>query len=369
MQNNFCAVKGRPAKDTECSSIICNADELTMGVCRTCLRGKALLNAVKPALEQTRLIPQPQPGEQSADETQLDEARLDGHKTDEAPAAPASPLTAWAKIQRATGCATYGQLAAITGYADSVLRLQIQRLQQGKLPRRDNGIVPAIMRAARLTLQDLIPGAPHIDFLPSPRPVRAPATSSPPTPSGSEPSAEPGGTSTEGEAASEGLGSQDAYAAAGAAIGLYLSAPFEQGMYAECPANGLTAPSGIPADFLPYTGQRPVLHGKPALHIKTCGDMELSVDAVALGGLEQAVHVRPFWSSKRKQIGLGPVDGTGPGVLKLQVTLSKRRRISASGFLNGFGIRPKPGTYPVSLDPSGLIVATITQQPSQGGEA
>ena len=236
MQTNFCAVKVRPAEDTECSGIICNADELTMGVCRTCLRGKALLAAAKPAMEQTRLIPQPLLDEQSTDEAKLDEL-----KADEAPATLPTPPTAWAKIQRATGCATYGQLAAITGHSVSALRQQVMRLQYGKLPRRDNDVIPAIMRAGKFTLQDLIPGAQHIDFLPSSRPVCDPATSSPPTPSGSDTSAEPGGT----------IGSTDAqaaYDAAGAAIGVDLPAPFEQGLYAEGTAMDLGTTLPAPED-------------------------------------------------------------------------------------------------------------------------
>lgn len=426
MQNNFCAVKSRTAADTECSGIICNADEQTMGVCRICQRGKALLAAAKPAMEQTRLIPQPQ---------------LNELKADEAPATPPTPPTAWKKIQRATGCATYGQLAEITGYADSVLRQQVSRLQMGKLPRRDNGVIPAIMRVAKLTLQDLIPGAPHIDFLPSPRPVRDPATSSPPMPSGSDTSAEPGGT----------IGSTDAqaaYDAAGAAMGVDLPAPFEQGLYAECTAIDLATtlpapedcecnegygpcgacyscrpdmyalidgksvplqsgdpakplpiiygkemgeryqgtptlgtPDGqyatgvswagsvqdIPADFAPYQGVI-VRADKPVLRFSAEGDsISISAGAVRAFGLDGVERVRLYWSAQRGQMGILP---SGSGGLKVQRTRhSSTRVVTARAFLREFGLAPAKGPHPISLDPSGLIVATITQQPSQGGEA
>lgn len=328
----FCAVKRRKVEDVDCAGIICQADASCIAVCRTCERGKALASTAKRQVEHA--------------------AQANAYESSSTTPA----LSVWEKIQRATGCASYGQLAKMTGYADTVLRLQIARLQEGKLPRRDNGAVPSILRAGKLTLQDLIPGVPEIDFKLTTH--ASSSSSSSPQPSGPVPSAGPEGTS-EGEAASESF--LDAYDAAGVAMGLEVPA-FEKGRFAAC--------ADLPDDFRPYTGQRPLLHGKPALHIKSSGDIELSCDAVALGGLEHVRHVRPFWSDRRKQIGLAPVDDTGPGVLKLQSTACKRRRISASGFINGFGIRPEPGTYPMELHSSGLIVATITQQPAQpGGEA
>lgn len=466
MEAKFCAVKGRRATDNECSGIIIKADAATIETCRTCTRGQALKQTAENWTEHSQQTP-----------PALQETKPEKPKA-----------TAWEIVRIATGCNTFAKLGLLTGFSDQAVRIQLAKLDKGKLPRAGNKVLPAILRVSKLTLADLPPAgaieqgqqeepASEPEAKAAPRDAakyvaELPGDELPPADSSAASSAAPeahsGHMMAMQDAPDKTAGSEDAeqmldaaespgkgllenpfmivsfdtldeYAAETKRLGIEVRPPdeececdegygpcdacascrpglyvhdsrgkshprpdlpihllpllndedraaFEQGLFAETPAPvGLPplsqhlldkaqidadACAALPADFQPYTGQRPVLHGKPALHIKKGGDMELSVDAVALGCLEHAGHVRPFWSDLRKQIGLAPVDDTGPGVLKLQITPSKRRRISASGFLNGFDIRPAPGTYPVERHASGLLVATITQQPAQtGGEA
>lgn len=446
MEAKFCAVKGRKATDNECSGIIIKADAATIETCRTCTRGQALKQTAENWTEHSQQTP-----------PALQETKPEKPKA-----------TAWEIVRIATGCNTFAKLGLLTGFSDQAVRIQLAKLDKGKLPRAGNKVLPAILRVSKLTLADLLPAgaieqgqqeepatepeakaaprdaAKYVAELPGdelpPADSSAASPAAPEAPSGHMMAMQDAPDKTAGSEAEEqmqdaaespygrinpffiptiitSLDTLDEYAAETKRLGIEVRPPDAEcecnegygpcdacascrpGLYThdskgksiprpDLPAHLLhlldeetpaatplmgadpAVPSDIPADFQPYTGQRPVLHGKPALHIKKGGDMELSVDAVALGCLEHAGHVRPFWSDLRKQIGLAPVDDTGPGVLKLQVTPSKRRRISASGFLNGFDIRPAPGTYPMERHSSGLLVATITQQPAQtGGEA
>ncbi len=368
----FCAVKGRKIEESDCSGIICKADAATIITCRTCQRGQALARTTSIEIKQL--------------------ATTDAASASAANAQqPGAKNGAWQLVVERTGCTSQEQLAKKIGgtYQSKISQIMVKL---GK------GITPSgrewnrLLEITGLMPEELLLAAGH-----HMKPAAAPAESSPAslphvaassplTPDGSaSSSAEPSGPAgnmmamqdapdSEGEAASEGaLGSEAAEQlldAEQSPKGLFDAnvGDYVQLSGGAAPAEAAGQCADIPADFHPYTGQRPMLHGKPALHIKTTGDMELSVDAVVLGGLEHVLHVRPFWSSQRKQIGLVPVENTGPGVLKLQVTPSKRRRISASGFLNGFAIRPKPGTYSMERHPSGLLVATIIQQPAQGGQ-
>lgn len=349
MRNEFCLVKGRKVDDTECGSIIFNATDAVIALCRTCARGKALADTVgscrvaKPANEQ-----------------------------------PVRTKTPWQMVVEATGHTSQGRLADALRTTQSKISQTFIKLGKGKLP--SGPVWNDLLQLSGISAAELFAAA-----------------TGKPLPQQTTP--EPAASEQEMPAASEALNadlpplsqhlldvaelaavpSPDVMSLRGKRIAIGAEETAGETpptlMGADPSEQLLTSgelfawPKVLPKDFLPYTGQRPILHGKPALHIKASGDMELSVDAVALGGLEHVGHVRPFWSDARKQIGIVPVDTTGPGVLKLQPTPSKRRRISASGFLNGFAIRPAPGTYPVERHPSGLLVATITQQPSQGGEA
>lgn len=164
---------------------------------------------------------------------------------------------------------------------------------------------------------------------------------------------------TEGEALAEGSGSP---------------AAFEQGLFAETPETPQAtaeACAALPADFLPYTGgNRSMIHSTPALNVKVTGDVELSAGAVREFGLRDVRRVQLLWSAARGQVGIVTMNEAGPGVLTLQNGRGPmRKRIAARAFFRCFGVNPAPGTYPMERHSSGLLVATITQQPAQGGEA
>lgn len=348
MPNDFCPVKGRKADDTECGSIIFNATDAILAVCQTCERGVALIGTV---YSRRVAASAAQPTNAQAANAQQGPAK-----------------TAWQMVVEATGHTSQGRLADALGTNQTKISQMFQKLGKGRLP--SGQVWDDLLQLSGFSAETLFfaaTGKPLSSAKAMP-PV-APVASSFPKPSGpAVPPAGPEGSATEGEAASEGLGSQDAYDAAGLAMGLDVASlpPLSQHLLdvaqneAEKAAEAI-APA-IPPDFVLYRG--PV--DKPGLAFTKDGEISINSAAVRAFGLEGVERIRLYWSAKRNQVGIQP----SPKGLKMQPHRhSMSRIVTARAFLREFGLSPAKGPHPISLDPSGLIVATISQQPSQGGEA
>ncbi|GAB6125048.1 hypothetical protein [Humidesulfovibrio idahonensis] len=360
-KKGHCLLKNGEITDSACAEMVINLDADSLAKCRTdCPRGVAMAKSAA-------------------------NWRGAASAVDSAVAACLAPVTkpptAWELVVGRTGCDTQEKLGKKIGARQSRVSQMFVKLTKGIMPQgrpwdrllEITGYMPEeLLLAANPKAQR--PQAPveakpagklelHTEHLPAaPEPTGGTVAVPPYVP---------------GEVVSEGLPPLSQHLmdaaeleAADTVPTLMGADPAEQLMDAEELAE-LRQPAAIPPDFVPYTGARPSIINPPALSIKKGGDIELSSSAVESFGLAGKRLVRPHWSGASKRIGLALEEQQGPGVLKLQsTTRSQRLRISGGGFFRAFGLDLEPGTYPLALDPSGLLVATITNAPAQsGGEA
>lgn len=389
MRNEFCLVKGRKVDDTECGSIIFNATDAVIAVCRTCARGKALAG--------TTSIVVKQPAEPAAIA-----ADVNSHAGKIEPIAPAKPAnTAWELIVERTGCTSQEKLAKKIGgtYQSKISQIMV-KLGKGIVPsgREWNrlleitGLMPEeLLLAAGCPLRASAPAE-------SSPPFRDPATSLPSTPSGSDPSAEPDGTIShqpptelEGEGATtlpapEDCECNEGHGPCGACYScrpdMYVLINGKSVLRADLPplsqhllhvaqqAAEVEDIPAIPTDIVFYDDQGPDSTQSTHLRFDKHGNITISPAAVTAFGLDKAERVRIGWSAATRQFFLQP-GYTGSGSRKVQIGKKgcRARCVNTRLAVHTLGINPAPGVYPLTLAPTGLIVATITQQPSQGGEA
>jgi hypothetical protein len=112
-------------------------------------------------------------------------------------------------------------------------------------------------------------------------------------------------------------------------------------------------------DWEDYTGRHGNSHDGPMLIVDKSDKFGLSAEAVKLFDLAAGERVRLRYSRNRRQIGVIGCDEGDPGALVIQGSKSSLLRISAQGFCSTFRITPRPGSYPLHREPSGLLVATI----------
>lgn len=352
----FCAVRGGKVHGVECAGIICKADAACLEVCRDCSHGKALASTARAGVERVA-----QSLEHSAH-----------HHAMSMPQESMPTTNAWDIIKLATGCNTRGKLAKLLGISDCNVKVQVQRLIEGKLPRRDNTVIPAILRLGKLTLQDLIPGAPHIEFLKHARveqPVEAECSEQA---DGGE--REAALARFDAAASTMGVDMTPPLTLMGADPSEQLPTAGELSALRQGNADAQnlpTAPVSIPVGFVFYDDNVSSDSAEtPQLRFDKRGDITISPAAVQAFGLENAERVRIGWFAEARQFGILP-GYTGPGSRKVQIGKKgcRSRNVNTRMAVRKLGINPAPGAYPLTRDPSGLLVATINQQPAQGGEA
>lgn len=358
--DHFCAVKGSKIDETACASIIYKADAATLEVCGSCERGKALADTVgscrvaKPANEQ-----------------------------------PVRTKSPWQMVVEATGHTSQGRLADALRTTQSKISQTFIKLGKGKLP--SGPVWNDLLQLSGISAAELFAAA-----------------TGKPLPQQTTP--EPAASEQEMPAASEAVNADlpplsqhlldvaelaamttpdvmslrrkriaiGAEETAGETPPTLMGAdPSEQLLTSgelfalrrhDAPQQA-PAPAGIPDGFElyePFSAQT----GQPVLSIGKGSEASISADAVRRFGLAAVPCVHLLFNRGTGQVGIKPLPRQAEHALKLQSTRkSQARCVSMRGMWRKLGIQPNPGIYPLTQDPSGLIVATISQQPSQGGEA
>jgi len=369
MRNDFCPVKERKADDTECGSIIFNATDAVLAVCQTCARGKALAGTVS----SSRAV---EPAAHHASAPPVS-TRQEG---------PAK--TAWQLVVEATGHTSQGRLADALGTNQTKISQMFQKLGKGRLP--SGQAWDDMLQLSGLSAETLFfaaTGKPLSKAQPAERPsASAPVTSSPPKPSGPVPCAGPDSTIEHDlgtESAEQLLDSEESPSPEIMSLrGVRLAFGSETDDVRRTDISSISQealnagqlqadPQALPADLVFFDDEVSANSAEHTLlRFDKNGDITISPAAVAAFGLDKAERVRIGWSAATRQFCLQP-GYDGPGSRKIQV--SKRgcggRAVNTRLAVRALGVNPAPGAYPLTLGPSGLIVATISQQPSQGGEA
>jgi hypothetical protein len=133
----------------------------------------------------------------------------------------------------------------------------------------------------------------------------------------------------------------------------------------------LPAIPAIPADFVPFVEAPRASLVAPQIRFDQHGDVTINTAAVLAYGLDKVERVRLLYSAQRGQFAMQP-GYNGPGSRKL--ALAKKgfptRSVNSRTAVRQFGLSVAQRAFPLALDPSGLLVATITNAPAQpGGEA